>query len=122
MSIGVMQRGQGTNPNVDPWNQPLPGELWEDYQRRLYSERMYDQQRQQQDARTQMQMASNAAQQRAQLGADAAYQRSQLSTSNSRNQMSLADLSYSAALDKDREANTRVGSVTQSYRNVLGGY
>lgn len=120
-SIGIAPNGP--NPNVPATDLPLPNETWDQYLYRLYNERQYDQQRAQQDARTQMQMQSSLADRRAQMQADAAYQRSQQSINNSRNEMTLTDLDYQQALDADRLRNTRIGSVNQSYRNAgLGTY
>jgi hypothetical protein len=68
-------------------------------------------------------MGASQVQQQPGMRSDAAYQASQRAMQGSRNQMTLADLRYNTALDKDRLRNTRVGSVSQSFRNAgLGQY
>lgn len=111
------------NPYVQPYDMPFSNESWDDYQRRLYQNQIYEQQRQMQDARTKMQLQSSVAQERAGMMADQAYQQSQLSMSNSRNQMTMADLALQAAIEANRRRNTVVGSVMQSFRGAgLGNY
>lgn len=115
--------GPTQEPVVDPWAMPLPWETFDQYRNRLFQQQQYDQRQQQQDARTRMQMQSNVAQQRQQMRGDAAWQASQRAMQGARNQMTLTDLAYNAAQDKERDRMTRVGSATQSFRNAgLGQY
>jgi hypothetical protein len=110
-------------PVVDPWAMPLPGETFDQYRLRLWRQQQADYDQQQQDARTRMQMQANATQQQQGMRSDAAYQASQRAMQGSRNQMTLTDLAYNAAQDRDRDRQTRIGSVSQSYRNAgLGQY
>jgi hypothetical protein len=109
-------------PAIDAWDMPLPNETYDQYLYRLYNSRQYEQNRQLQDSRRRVELDAQAAQRRSEMMADRAYQAAQLRIGASRNQMELNNLNYQDALNKDRERNTRVGSVTQSYRNALGGY
>jgi hypothetical protein len=110
------------DPVIDAWDMPLPNETYDQYLYRLYNARQYEQNRQMQDARTRTQLDAQTAQRQSEMLADRAYQRAQLTIGASRNSMELNNLNYQNAVNKDRERNTRVGSVTQSYRNSLGGY
>jgi hypothetical protein len=115
--------GPTQEPPVDPWAMPLPWETFDQYRTRLWYDQQKQYNQQQEDARTRMQMGASQVQQQQGMRSDAAYQASQRAMQGSRNQMTLADLSYNAALDKDRLRNTRVGSVSQSFRNAgLGQY
>ena len=103
----------------------LPGESWEQFIYRLFSERQYEQNRALQDERTRMQFASQRNQLDAQMGADAAQQRSQLAINRNRNDMQLFDVAQRAkqdALYQQRLNQQPVGSITRSFRNALGGY
>lgn len=108
---------------VDPWAMPLPWETFDQYRARLFRDRQQQYNQQQQDAQSRMQMQASYARQAADMRADAAYQASQRAMQGSRNQMTLTDLAYNTAVDKEQERRQRVGSVSQSFRNAgLGQY